>query len=267
MREFDKICLVVLLCYVYTAHGKEPSSLGYDADHVSYFFRTYAPDKSLQVGFTAGCSWYAATPVRPDDFRNGRSLTPAMNHFHAGVSSEKNFLNMRLALTVGLYYSQLNTYLLGWPDYKGVVYIVDREDNEMVHYTSVSNVRTVSSYVSIPIEVSCAPVNKPTFGLYLKGSVMANINVHTTASLMLDKQNIPEHSQTWLLSYFKGEESFSLSAAAWAGLRWGEYDSPNFRIEVGLPFMPVNNDVIYLHSAWGVAARMSLYVPLFFFYN
>jgi hypothetical protein len=268
MRRIYKIWLVAfMLCCIHTAYGKDTYLQGYDIDHQNYFFRVHAPDKSIQLGFSAGGSWHAATLSRPDDFRNGQSLAPVMNHLYAGVAVEKNFLNMYLAVATGFYFSQLNTYLLGWPNYKGSTYIVDQESDEMVHYTSISNVRTASKYCSIPLELSCALYNNSTFGFYLRGGAMVNINVHTTASLLIDKENIPENTQKWLLSYFVGREIFFINAAAGVGMRWGGYDSPNFRVELGLPFMLVNSDVIYLRISSGFSARMTLYVPLFIFYN
>jgi hypothetical protein len=255
------------LCCIHTAYGKDTYLQGYDADHQYYFFRVHAPDKSIQLGFSAGCSWHAATLIRPDDFRNGKRLTPATNHLYAGVAIEKNFLNMHLAVATGAYFSQLNTYLLGWPNYKGSAYIVDQESDEMVHYTSVSNVRTASKYCSIPLELSYALYSDPTVGFYLKGSAMANINVHSAASLLIDKENIPENTQKWLLSYFADREIFFINAVAGAGMRWGGYDSPNFRVELGLPLTFVNSDAIYLRISSGVSARMTLCVPLFIFYN
>jgi hypothetical protein len=268
MKKIYKIWLAaLLLCCIHTAYGKDSYLRGYDADHKNYFFRVHAPDQSWQLGFAAGCSWYAATLARPDDFRNGQSLTPATNHLYAGVSSEKYFFNMHLAFATGLYFSQLNAYLFGWPNDKGNTYIVDREDDEAVHYTAISNVRTTSRYCSIPVELSCALYNKPALGFYLKGSAMASINVHTATSLAIEKVSIPENTQKWMLSYFTGKESFLINAVAGAGVRWGEYGSPNFRIELGLPFMLVNSDVVYLNVSSGFTARMALYVPLFFFYN
>ncbi|MDR0711483.1 MAG: PorT family protein [Prevotellaceae bacterium] len=254
-----------MLCCTHTAYGKDSYSLGYDADHINYFFRVNVPDKSIQLGFAAGCSWNDATPARPDDFRNAAILAPVVNHLYTGISGEKHFFNMRIALTTGLYFSRLNAYLLAWPSYKGAVYIVDEEDDDMVHYTSVSDVRTVSTYFSIPLELSCALINKPDFDFYLKGGAMANINLNTAASLLIDP-SVPEQTRQQLSSYFRSTEAFSINASAGIGIRWGSYASPNFRLELGVPFS-FSEHLTYLHVNWGIAARVALYVPLFIFYE
>ncbi|MDR2813940.1 MAG: hypothetical protein LBB79_04715 [Prevotellaceae bacterium] len=273
MKKLYKTSLTALgCCIIHTAYGNDADLQGYDADHINYFYRMHAPDKSIQLGFAAGCSWYVATPVRPDDFRSKdyfpgkQTFSPNVNHLYAGVLGEKNFFNMRIAVATGLYFSRLNTYLLDWPGYEGAVYFVDYEDDEAAHYTSVSNVRTASTYVSIPVELSCALANNPTLGFYLKGSAMANINVGNAVSLIVD-ENETKEIRNQLSSYFTGKGGVFINATAVFGLRWGSYDSPNFRMELGVPFVLSNDDVTYLNVGLGLTARVSLHVPLFFFYQ
>jgi hypothetical protein len=267
MKKFYPLCMAALSCYTYTAHGNEPTPLGYTADHTYYFYRVNDPDKSVQVGFAAGCGWYAATLARPGDFRSVQNFDPAVNHLYVGMSGEKNFLSMRVALASGLYFSQLKTYLFGWPYYKGDAYIIDKEDDEMVHYTTISDVRTTSMYVSIPLELSIALVSKPDFGFYLKGSAMANVNVHTTASLIVDAK-VPAETRGWLSDYFKSSDNFFVNAVAGVGFRWGEHGSHNFRLEAGVPFTLLNKAAAYLNTGRGtVTTRVALYVPLSVFYN
>ena len=267
MKIFYTACLAALLCAAHAVRGSDTYSLGYDADHIYYFFRTYAPDKSIQLGFAAGCSWYAAAPMHPAYFRSRQNLDPAASHLYTGLSVEKNFLNMHVALATGVYFSQLNTYLFGWPIRNSGTYIIYPEDDNAVYYNYISSLKTASKYCSIPVELSCALFNRPRLGVYLKGSAMASINVKTEVSMAIDKNSTPEETQAWLLSYFKGREFFFVNAFAGVGMRWGEYSSPNFRMELGLPFMIANNEITYLDIGSGLAARISLYVPLFFFFR
>lgn len=239
---------------------------GYDADHSSYFFRVYVPDKSVQLGFSAGCSWYDATLVRPEDFRNGLNISPAANHLHVGAMGEKGFFNMRITITSGVYYSQVNSYLLGWPGYKGAVYVVDSEDAQTVRYTSVSDVRSVTSCVSIPVEFTYLLYRQPDMGVYLKGGLMANFNVHAGTKFSATSYDTSEEVKQRLTSYFTDSETFSADAYARLGIRWGDFDSPNFRLEVGIPFMLSESSGLYYRTKLGITAQIGLYIPLFIFY-
>jgi hypothetical protein len=146
------------------------------------------------------------------------------------------------------------------------VYIIDKEDDEMVHYSAIADAKTTSTYVSIPLELSIALTNSRDFGFYLKGSAMAHVNVHTTASLIVDAK-VPEETRGWLSDYFKSSDAFFVNAFAGVGFRWGEHGKHNFRIEAGVPFMLVNNAATYLNIDWGFSTRVALYVPLSIFYN
>ncbi|MDR1416882.1 MAG: PorT family protein [Prevotellaceae bacterium] len=263
MSILSKIGLpIALLSCIHAAHGKDRHKEGYDADHKNYFHRVYIPDNSVQLGFSAGYTWYQVALMRLEDFRNGPSLAPAVNHPHVGVIAEKGFFKMRLAIAAGIYYSQLNSYLFGWPNYKGSAYIVDYEDNVVVHYTSVYDVRSVASYVSIPVEVTFPLTNKVDYGIYLKGSAIANINVHT-ATKFITAFSTPEEVKQRLTSYFESVSPFYIHMHAKLGIRFGSFDNHNVRFEFGIPLSFSQNTKSYYRTNLGITAQVGLYIPLF----
>ncbi|MDR3188215.1 MAG: hypothetical protein LBT94_03400 [Prevotellaceae bacterium] len=267
MKQAGRVFTLGLLCCAHAAWGESNNPKGYDADHESYFYRVYVPDKSVQVGFTAGCRWYTASPASPKDFRSTQNLAPAVNVFHAGALVEKNFFGMRLMLATGLYASQLNSYLFGFPLNQGTVYIIDEESADKVHYTSIGDVRTSSTFISIPAEVAVAMVSEQDFGFYLKGSAMASFSVSSATKLTVDAKT-PADVKRWLSEeYFKGASSLFIDAAAVVGIRWGSDSSPNFRVEIGVPFMLDNGAVSFLHTGMGFTARIAVCAPLSIFYG
>ncbi|MDR1343255.1 MAG: PorT family protein [Prevotellaceae bacterium] len=257
---------VALLSCTHTAYGRSKHLPGYDADYRYYFHRTYIPDNSIQLGFSAGYSQYNATLTRKEDFRNGPRLMPAANLLHVGMLGEKGFFDMRITFATGVYYTQLNSYLFGWPSYKGAAYVVDFEDDLNVHYTSVSDVRSVASYASVPVEVTFALANDPDYGFYLKGSLKANFNLYATSKFITEASTSEEVKQR-LKSYFESVDSFFVNAHVKLGLRWGSFDTFNFRLEAGIPFKLSKSSTIYYHMNQGFTAQISLYVPLFVFYS
>jgi hypothetical protein len=257
--------LAALLTCIWKAYGEDNYLKGYDADHKNYFHRVHIPDNSVQLGFSAGCTWYKAELVRPEDFRNGLAIEPAANYLYAGLSGEKTFFKARLSVATGIYYSQLNAYLFGWPNHKGGAYIIDYEDDFLVSYTLVSDVKSISSYVSIPLEVSCSLVNGSDFGIYLKGNATANVSVHSATELIA-KNSAPEDVKQRLAAYFRGSEAFFISAHAKAGMRWGSYDIPNFRLEVGIPLTLSKGSAAYYRVSSGITAQVALYIPLYILY-
>ncbi|MDR1022355.1 MAG: PorT family protein [Prevotellaceae bacterium] len=258
---------VALLSCTHTASGRGKLLPGYDADHQYYFHRTYIPDNSVQLGFSAGYSLYRATLTRQEDFRNGPNLTPAASLLHVGLLGEKGFLNMRLTVATGVYYSQLNSFLSGgWPSYKGAAYVVDHEDDLTVHYTSVNDVRSVASYVSVPVEVTFALVNDTDYGLYLKGSAKANVNLYATTKFITGVSTTEEVKQR-LTSYFESVDPFFVNAHLKVGFRWGSFDTPNFRLEAGIPFKLSKSNTTYYQMNMGITAQIALYIPLFIFYG
>jgi hypothetical protein len=124
----------------------------------------------------------------------------------------------------------------------------------------------VSSYVSIPVELSCSLINEDDFGLYLKGGATANINVYSATKFVVDTSASVDARQR-LTSYFTNVEPFFVTAHAKVGMRFGSYDFPNVRVEFGIPFMLSKGNTIRYRMSSGITAQITLYIPLFIFFT
>ncbi|MDR3329052.1 MAG: outer membrane beta-barrel protein [Prevotellaceae bacterium] len=268
--------LLLLLSSVQPVRGqnKDEPVKGFETGGQYYFSRVVKIENSIQVGVDVGNNLFDAALQKPEDFRNANVLSPYVNQLFFGATIEKQYPEHRFAVSSGLYFNQISSYLFSLLKYDNTYTFLltqgltqgegDEAAGGDLNSLSLRNVHTISSGVSIPIDVRYTLIQGSRLELYVKAGARVGFNIYTSTNFV---STTNAETKKMIRAYFKNDHMVFSNADLMVGIRRGSVSEFNYRIEVGYPIALTTSvsNLEILRSAFTV--RLQFYFPLAVFYN
>ncbi len=157
------------------------------------------------------------------------------NYF--SIKAEKKILNNKLGLTGGIRFTSMAStlgkvsYWTGNPDF---FYLLFRQENTRTEYLKVREIKQLTGYMGIPLEVRIYPYTPRRFNVYYKIGTDFNFKIYSTtnAKFFNDEMEVFEDEVTKVI---EKPWAFYSSLNLGAGFRIGREERPGVNIEILIP--------------------------------
>ena len=157
------------------------------------------------------------------------------NYF--GIKAEKKILNSRIGLLSGIRYTSMVSTLgqeAYWTNNPDFFYLLFRQEDTKTEYLKVREIKQVTGYLGIPLEIRVYPYQPRGFNVYYKIGADINCRLHskTDAGFFNDEMEVFEDE---LSQVVEEPWAFYSSVHLGVGFRIGREEKPGVNIEILIP--------------------------------